>query len=421
MTLEYQTGFNNHFASEAIENTLPQGQNSPQKVAHGLYTEQLSGTAFTAPRNTNLRSWLYRIRPSVCHGDFNPLPHRLLTSPVVKPTPPNQLRWSPLELPTTPTDFLDGLHAIARQDNGSSIYIYACNSSMQKRFFYNSDGEFLIVPQLGKLIFNTEFGICEVEPGEILVIPRGVKYYVECLDEAARGYICENTASSLRLPDLGPIGANGLANPRDFLIPVAAYSEDTGDFHLINKFQGNLWQAHIDHSPLNVVAWHGNYVPYKYNLANFNTMNTVSFDHADPSIFTVLTSVSDTPGVANIDFVIFPERWLVAEHTFRPPYFHRNVMSEFMGLVYGGYDAKGEKFAPGGCSLHNCMTAHGPDADSYAKAQQQELKPEYYTGSLAFMFESRNVWQPTQFALGSEQLQQHYLQCWAGLGSHFKE
>lgn len=420
-TLQYQTGFGNEFATEALPNALPQSQNSPQKVAYGLYAEQLSGTAFTAPRHQNRRSWLYRIRPSVLHKPFRQIANGLLRSAPFNEVPPtpNQLRWDALPLPSAPTDFVAGLMTIAGND-GIGIHIYVANRSMEERFFYNADGELLIVPQLGRLRVHTELGILDVAPTEICVIPRGVKFRVVLLDEQARGYLCENYGALFRLPDLGPIGANGLANARDFQTPVAAYEDREGDFRLVAKFGGNLWEAEIGHAPLDVVAWHGNYAPYKYDLARFNTINTVSFDHPDPSIFTVLTSPTDTPGTANCDFVIFPARWMVAEHTFRPPYFHRNIMNEYMGLIVGVYDAKEQGFVPGGGSLHNCMSAHGPDADTFAKASNAALAPQRYENTLAFMFESRAVLCPTKFALETPALQRSYFACWQGLPKHFQ-
>ncbi len=424
--LSYQSGFGNEFATEALPGALPQGQNSPQKAPYGLYAEQLSGTAFTAPRHANRRSWLYRLRPAVTHGAFRSLDARLLKSAPFDEAaaPPTQLRWDPLPLPAAPTDFVDGLVTMggngdAAMQAGIGVHVYACNRSMQERFFYDADGELLLVPQDGALELATEFGVVDVKPGEIALLPRGVRFQVRLKDAAARGYVCENYGARFRLPELGPIGANGLANARDFLAPVAAFEDREGSFELVAKFAGGLWSAPIDHSPLDVVAWHGNLAPYKYDLARFNAMNTVSFDHADPSISTVLTSPSDTAGTANVDFVIFPPRWMVAEHTFRPPWFHRNLMSEFMGLVHGVYDAKAEGFAPGGASLHNCMSGHGPDAATFEKASSAALKPHKIEDTLAFMFESRYVLRPTRFALETPQRQKDYLDCWQGLTKHF--
>jgi homogentisate 1,2-dioxygenase len=424
--LRYQSGFGSELATEALPGALPQGQNSPQKVPYGLYAEQFSGTAFTAPRHVNRRSWLYRLRPAVTHGVFRPLDGRLLRSAPFDevPTPPSQLRWDPLPMPSAPTDFVEGLVTMAGNGDlgvqcGIGIHIYICNRSMGGRYFYDADGEFLLVAQQGTLRVATEFGALTVAPGEIALIPRGTRFHVELPDGEARGYVCENYGAPFRLPELGPIGANGLANARDFLAPVAAFEDREGDFELVAKFAGRLWNAPIDHSPLDVVAWHGNHAPYKYDLARFNTVNTVSFDHPDPSIFTVLTSPSDMPGTANVDFVIFPPRWMVAEHTFRPPWFHRNVMSEFMGLVHGVYDAKAEGFAPGGASLHNCMSGHGPDAATFDRASSVALAPQKIEDTLAFMFESRYVIRPTRFALETRELQEDYLDCWRGLTKRF--
>ncbi|HWP94549.1 MAG TPA: homogentisate 1,2-dioxygenase [Gammaproteobacteria bacterium] len=426
-TPRYQSGFGNEFATEALPGALPVGQNSPQRVPYGLYAEQLSGTAFTAPRHANRRSWLYRIRPAALHEPFRLLDEgRFHNRFDEMPVPPNQLRWDPFPLPKEPTDFVAGILTVAGNggpaaQTGVGIHVYVANRSMQGRFFYDADGELLIVPQLGRLRIATELGTLDVAPLEIAVIPRGVRFRVELLDGEARGYIAENFGAPLRLPELGPIGSNGLANPRDFLYPVAAYEDREGDFELIAKFQGRLWSARIGHSPLDVVGWHGNYAPYKYDLRHFNTIGSISYDHPDPSIFTVLTSPSDTPGVANMDFVIFPPRWLVMEHSFRPPWYHRNVASEFMGLVHGVYDAKeGGGFVPGGASLHNCMSGHGPDADSYEKAVKADTTvPQHITDTMAFMFETRAVIRPTRQALEAPQLQADYYRCWQGLKKHF--
>jgi len=425
--LQYHSGFGNEFASEAVAGALPAGQNSPQQAPLGLYAEQLSGTPFTAPRVSNRRTWAYRIRPSVTHKPYRPLDSRLLRStPFVEvPTPPNQLRWNPIPVPTAPTDFVDGLITIAgngdcAMHSGVAIHIYVANRSMENRCFYDADGELLIVPQLGSLVVHTEFGRIGLKPGEICVIQRGIKFRVELLESQARGYICENFGGLFRLPDLGPIGANGLANSRDFLTPHASYEDRDGDFRVVTKFLGGLWEAEYNHSPLDVVAWHGNYAPYKYDLANFNCINSVSFDHPDPSIYTVLTSPSEIPGTANCDFVVFPPRWMVTEHTFRPPWFHRNFMNEFMGLIHGEYDAKAEGFLPGGASLHNCMSGHGPDAATYEKASTMELKPQYLGDTLAFMFETRFVCRPTKYAMDTAELQHDYFECWQGLKKNFK-
>jgi homogentisate 1,2-dioxygenase len=422
----YLSGFGNDFATESVAGALPRGQNSPQQVPMGLYAEELSGTPFTAPRASNRRTWTYRIRPSAAHGPFEEIPARLWRSGPFDEVPasPNRLRWNPPAAPSVKQDFVDGLVTMGgcgdpSTKSGAGIHLYAASADMSGRFFYNADGEMLIVPQLGGLRLLTELGILEVTPGEIAVIPRGVRFRVEISGDLARGYVCENYGAPFQLPELGPIGSNGLANSHDFLTPAAAFEDSQGDFRLVAKFLGRLWAAPIDHSPLNVVAWRGNYAPCKYDLAHFNAINTVSFDHPDPSIYTVLTSPSAVTGTANVDFVIFPPRWLVAEHTFRPPPFHRNVMNEFMGLIRGQYDGKASGFVPGGASLHNCMSGHGPDAATYARALQADLKPQYLGDTLAFMFETQLVIRPTRFAMETEALQRDYDTCWQDLPKHY--
>nr|WP_314542928.1 homogentisate 1,2-dioxygenase [uncultured Massilia sp.] len=420
------SGFGNEFATEALPGALPAHRNSPQRVAYGLYAEQISGTAFTAPRSHNRRSWLYRIRPAAQHGSFERIDNRGIADDVERlAASPNQMRWSPLPIPDAPTDFIEGWVTMAGNGSpaamtGCAIHLYAANRPMAGRYFYSADGELLVVPQQGRLAIATELGLIEVEPQQIAVIPRGVRFSVALPDGEARGYVCENFGALLRLPDMGPIGSNGLANPRDFLTPAARYEDVEGDFELVAKFSGKLWSARIGHSPLDVVAWHGNYAPYKYDLRHFNTIGSISYDHPDPSIFLVLHSPTDTPGVDNLDFVIFPPRWLVGEDTFRPPWFHRNVASEFMGLIHGAYDAKAEGFVPGGASLHNCMSGHGPDAATFDKASNADTsRPHKVSDTMAFMFETRNPLAATQQALDSPLLQRNYQDCWAGIARHF--
>ena len=427
--LRYQSGFGNEFASEAVPGTLPIGRNSPQKVARGLYAELLSGTAFTAPRAANRRTWMYRRQPGVAVAGIahEAMPHATWKTGAAMGvvTPPDPLRWNPVPVPTDRAlDFVDGVHTIvvngdADAQVGIAAHLVLINRSME-RAFVNADGEMLIVPQLGRLRIDTELGVLEVEPQEIAIVPRGVRFRVALPDGQARGYVCENYGALLRLPDLGPIGSNCLANPRDFLTPNAAYEDRSGDFELITKFQGGFWRAPIDHSPLDVVGWHGNYAPCKYDLRRFNVIGSISFDHPDPSIFLVLHSPSDTPGTSNIDFAIFPPRILAMQDTFRPAWFHRNVASEFMGLVHGVYDAKAEGFAPGGCSLHNCMTGHGPDAATFDKASAADTsKPDYVTDTMAIMFETRAVIRPLPQALAAAHRQVDYPDVWMGLRKHF--
>jgi homogentisate 1,2-dioxygenase len=426
MDTAYLSGFGNEFATEALPGALPVGRNSPQRCPYGLYAEQMSGTAFTALRGDNRRSWLYRIRPSATHEPFERIDAGFITNRFdALPTSPNQLRWSPMPMPSAPTDFVEGIVTMAgtgdpHAQSGAGVHLYAANRSMAGRAFYDADGELLIVPQQGRQRFVTELGVIEAEPQEIVVIPRGLRFRVELIDAEARGYICENFGANFRLPERGPLGSNGLANPRDFLIPVAAYEDLDGPHELVGKFMGNLWSARMDHSPLDVVAWHGNCAPYKYDLRRFNVMGSISYDHPDPSIFLVLHSPSDTPGVSTIDFVIFPPRILAMQDTFRPPWFHRNIASEFLGLIHGIYDAKAEGFLPGGASLHNSMSGHGPDAATFERASHADLsKPDVIRDTMAFMFETRCVLRPTRYALESGQLQSDYFRCWQGLKRHF--
>jgi homogentisate 1,2-dioxygenase len=427
--LEYQSGFGNNFASEALPGALPKGQNNPRLCPYGLYTEQLSGTAFTVPRKDQQRSWLYRIRPSVTHEPFHPLnfPAEQLTADFsMGMVTPNQLRWRPMPIPSEPVDFVRGLVTMcgagsAEQKTGYAIHMYACSESMENCCLADADGDMLIVPQQGALLLTTEFGLLDVAPGEVVVVQRGIRFSVGLTDGPARGYVLEVFQGHFTLPDLGPIGANGLANPRDFLHPVAWFEERNVNFTVMHKFQGQLFAATQSFSPFNVVAWHGNHAPYKYDLSRFCPMNAVSFDHPDPSIFTVLTVPSPTPGVAVADFVIFPPRWTVAEHTFRPPYYHRNIMNEFMGLIRGVYEAKQEGFMPGGASLHLCMTPHGPDTTTYESAilARQEQPAHLGHDTLAFMFETSLTPRVTSAALGSTCIDRDYYKCWLGLKSHF--
>ena len=428
MSLQYMPGFGNDFETETLEGALPQGRNSPQRCAYGLYAEQLSGSPFTAPRGTNERSWLYRIRPSVRHsGRFKQVENAgWKTAPNVADhqLPIGQLRWDPVPMPNVETTFVDGIRTITTAGDvhtqvGMATHVFVANASMKDDYFFNADAELLLVAQEGGIRVMTEMGIMEVTTGEICVVPRGMVFKVELMDGPVRGYMCENYGAKFTLPDRGPIGANCLANPRDFKTPVAWYEEKETPCRLTVKWCGTFHVTELGHSPLDVVAWHGNYTPYKYDLRTFSPVGALLFDHPDPSIFTVLTAPSGEAGTANIDFVIFPERWMVAENTFRPPWYHRNIMSEFMGLVYGQYDAKEEGFVPGGMSLHNMMLSHGPDTQGYDKASTSELKPQKLENTLAFMFETRFPQHLTKFAAELETLQDNYADCWQGLRKRF--
>ncbi|MEM7303641.1 MAG: homogentisate 1,2-dioxygenase [Pseudomonadota bacterium] len=426
--LQYMPGFGNDFETESLPGALPQGRNSPQNCAYGLYAEQLSGSPFTAPRGTNERSWLYRMRPSVRHvGRLSERENALWrTAPAHDKVglPLAQMRWNPLPLPNEPTMFVDGIRTITTAGDvytqtGMAAHVYLCNAPMEDDYFFSADSELMIVPQLGRLLVFTEMGKMEVAPLELCVVPRGMIFKVVPLDGEARGYICENYGAKFTLPDRGPIGANCLANPRDFKTPIAAFEDKEKTCRLHIKWCGRFFETEIPHSPLDVVAWHGNYAPYKYDLTTFSPVGAILFDHPDPSIFTVLTAPTEEAGTANVDFVIFPPRWMVAEDTFRPPWYHRNIMSEFMGLIAGQYDAKEEGFVPGGMSLHNLMMPHGPDQMGFEKASSADLKPQKLDNTMAFMFETRFPQQMTQFAAELPQVQNDYADCWTGLERRF--
>ena len=424
----YMPGFGNDFETEALPGALPQGQNSPQFCAYGLYAEQLSGSPFTAPRGANERSWLYRMRPSVSHirrfrrtelPYWKTAPHIVVHDCALGP-----LRWDPAPMPTEELTFLTGMRTITTAGDvftqvGMASHLYFANAPMVDQVFYNADGELMIVPDTGSLLIFTELGKLEIGAGEIAVIPRGMKFRASPVGGPSRGYVCENYGAKFTLPERGPIGANCLANPRDFKTPVAAYEEKETASQVFVKWCGQFHVTDIGHSPLDVVAWHGNYAPYKYDLRTFAPVGALLFDHPDPSIFTVLTAPSGEAGTANVDFVIFPERWLVAEHSFRPPWYHMNVMSEFMGLIYGQYDAKERGFLPGGFSLHNMMLPHGPDKTAFDKASTAELRPVKLTNTMAFMFETRFPQQLTTFAASHPGLQDDYADCWTGLDKTF--
>lgn len=419
----YMSGFLNHFATEAMPGVLPQGMNSPQRLPHGLYAEQLSGTAFTSVRAENRRSWLYRRSPSVNASAFAPwegAPH-WRTAPLQDGrVMPHQLRWAAPKLEISPRTFIQGIHTVgangsAMDHGGVAVHVYRANRSMEGEAFSNADGELLIVPQHGALRVQTEMGWFDLAPVEVLLIPRGVNFRVELAQESASGYILENYGAMLRLPELGPIGANGLANQRDFLVPVAAFDRDDAPCTLVTKLGGEFWQRRQDHSPFDVLAWHGNLSPCKYDLRNFNTFGSVSYDSPDPSISTVLTSPSHLPGTAECDFVAFPPRWQVAEGTFRPPFFHRNVMTEFMGLINGVYEGKDNAFVPGGFSLHTQMTPHGPDSASFERGVGEAQVPHKLEATYAFMFETRLPLRLNPEALEWPSLDSRYLQSWQSL------
>ena len=428
LTPGYMPGFGNDFETEALPGALPQGRNSPQKCNYGLYGEQLSGTAFTAPSHQNERTWCYRIRPSVKHSHR----YRKIDLPLWN-TAPNvvpdvislgQYRWDPLPHSDAPLTWLTGMRTMTtagdvNTQTGMASHIYLVTASMEDTYFYSADSELLIVPQEGQLRFFTELGIIDLAPQEIAVIPRGLLYRVEVLNGPARGFVCENYGQTFALPSRGPIGANCLANRRDFKTPVAAFEDRETPSRVVIKWCGQFHETEIGHSPLDVVAWHGNYAPYKYNLNDYCPVGAILFDHPDPSIYTVLTAPSGVEGTANIDFVLFRDRWNVAEDTLRPPWYHKNIMSELMGNIYGQYDAKPQGFVPGGMSLHNMMLPHGPDKEAFEKASNATLEPQKLANTMSFMFETRFPQHLTQFAAQEAPLQDDYIDCWSDIEKKF--
>jgi homogentisate 1,2-dioxygenase len=424
----YMSGFGNEFETEALPGALPQGMNSPQRCAYGLYGEQLSGTAFTAPGHSNQRTWCYRIRPSVKHvARFSRIEVPYWKSaPDIDPSVASlgQYRWNPLPHAQEPLTWITGMRTMTTAGDvhaqaGMASHVYLVTRSMEDEYFYSADSELLVVPQEGRLRFRTELGVIEVQPGEIAILPRGLVYRVELIEGPARGFVCENYGQIFDLPARGPIGANCMANRRDFKAPVAAFEDRDAPSRVVVKWQGQFHETHVGHSPLDVVAWHGNYTPVKYDLRHYCPIGSILYDHPDPSIFTVLTAPSCAEGTANIDFVLFRERWLVMENTFRPPWYHKNVMSEFMGNIYGAYDAKPDGFAPGAMSLHTMMLPHGPDNAAFEKATFAELRPHKLEDTMSFMFETRIPQHLTRFAATEAPLQDDYVACWDGLKKRF--
>jgi len=431
----YQYGaFGSFFTSEALPGALPRKQNSPKHPPYGLFPELVSGNAFTEPRTKNRYSWLYRIRPSVQHGqlegaDFEPWVHPTWVSPPFKHVNPAiQLKFKPRERPPAGVDFIDGTVTVgacgdptAQDGNAANTYIMTASMSANKRYFRSADADTLILPQEGSLEIRTELGDMTVSPWELALIPRGLAFQVNLPQGAdiAQGYYLENFGAQFVVPDLGPIGiSGGLAHPRHFVTTKAAYEEKTGEFELVTKYCGNLFRSKIPNSPFDVVAWYGNLVPSKYDMRLFMAINSVTYDHPDPSIGTVLSSYTGSPGLANVDFVIFPPRWMAAEGTFRPPWYHRNYMSEFMGLLQGKYDAKPDGFKGGSCSMHNRMLPHGPDSTALEIGTKGSDDPQRYCNNLAFMWETRLPWHPSEYALQAL-LDTNYPKVWKPIEPRF--
>lgn len=421
----YQPGFGNEFATEAVAGALPVGQNSPQRPPLGLVSELVSGTAFVAPRALNRRSYLFRIRPSTNAHPLLPVSFpNFQTPPLAVDPQPGAMRWSTLNDKIAGKDFLDGLlthcgNGSPRTQNGMAVHIYNASEPMTGRAFVNSDGEMLIIPQTGKLVITTELGIMDIQPGELALIPKGMKMKVDPVSGPAYGFMCENYGLPFVLPDLGLIGSHGLANAIDFETPVAAFEDNEEPTELIQKFCGSFWETKLEYSVFDVVAWRGNWAPCKYDMMKFNTMGSISYDHPDPSIFCALTSSSDAVAGGNVDFMILPPRWIVAEHSFRPPGFHRNSVSEFLALVKGAHESRSSNFPPGSISLHNCWTPHGPDTETLEQARTAELQPQRVDDALVFMLETRFPLEMSSAAFESDKRQRDCTNGWAGFTKRF--
>ncbi|KAK0434287.1 homogentisate 1,2-dioxygenase [Armillaria borealis] len=405
---KYQVGFGNRFASEAIPGILPQGQNHPQKNKYGLYMEGMTGSPFVAPRPQNLHAFMYRIRPSLDHKKFVRLPDSpdmesnfLPTNPKVHISP-TQLNWAPPPFPSSKdeVDFIAGLKTIGGNGEptareGLALHIYLANADMKNKAFCDSDGDMLVVPQQGRLDVQTEFGRMMVRPGELMVIQKGMKFKVSLPDGPSRGYVQEIFGSHFELPDLGPIGGHGMANPRDFEVPLASFEIDETSWE--GKIGGQLFSAAQDHIPFDVVAWQGNYVPYKYAMEKFIFVGSVSKDHLDPSVFTVLTAKSKATGIPLVEILTVSERWNVASDTFRPPYYHRNNATEILCFISG---ERGGRYVPGGIVLQTVFCPHGPPPEVHKAAIVAELKPERISkGSMAIAIETPMILSMTDYAM----------------------
>ncbi|GLI78307.1 hypothetical protein PoHVEF18_006618 [Penicillium ochrochloron] len=397
---KYLNGFNGYHQSEAAEGVIPLVINIPQKSKYGLHTERISGSSFTAPRKDSKQTWLYRLLPSTCHEDFSLLENHPFNLKNVLNSKyqysPNRSTWAPAQI-AKEADFLTGLQLIGGAGNptmkeGLAYYAFTAGKSMpSNQAFYSADGDFLLAPQKGTLDIRTEMGYLRVRSNEICVVPRGIRFHVSLPAGPVRGFALELFEGHFELPELGPIGSTGLANIRDFEIPTASFDNSNVDTEIIAKFAGQVHRTVHRGSIFNVAGWSGTYYPFKYDLGKFNTIGSVSYDHTDPSIFTVLTAPSSVPGEAVVDVAVFGPRWLVMEKSYRPPYFHRNTMSEFAFVIKGGFDVT--PLPPqleGLFLLSNTMCAHGADPESWKQATEKELVPEKIPpGNLGMMFESK--------------------------------
>ncbi|KAH9884385.1 homogentisate 1,2-dioxygenase [Xylariomycetidae sp. FL2044] len=412
----YQIGFGNRFATEAIPGVLPQACNTPQRCKYDLISEQLNGTPFISPRATLLHAWFYRIHPSVKHRPLKRLPKNEDLEAVFSPLNPDveftpqDLGWDKFPHPkgadaVDMIDFIDGLKTIGGHGDptlkeGLAVHMYMANTSMPNRAFCNNDGDMLIIPQEGRLDIQTEFGRLMVRPGELVVVQAGMRFTVGLPDGPSRGYIQEIFGSHYELPELGPVGSNGMAQPRDFEIPVASFDVDLSPWTVVVKLAGALFAYEQDHTPYDVVGWHGNYAPYKYAMEKFISSATVDRDQSDPSIYCVLTARSKIPGVSLSDFLVFTPKWCSTRNTFRPPYYHRNVATEIMGMPYGTWHGSATMLEPGGLTYEPSYMPHGESYERWKEATGADLQPARVgEGAMAFMMHISGHVSLTQYAL----------------------
>ena len=372
---EYLSGFGNALSSEAREGVLPPRQNTPRKVPFGLYAEQINGTGFTLERAHNQRVWLYRLRPQIVVSGWEKLPASQFVGRFDEGSvSPELLRFAPQAWPETDVDFIGGLVTFAGAGDpcaktGFAIHQYAASVDMVRRAAANLDGDLLVVPQEGALRVQTELGWLLVSPGEILILPRGIRFRVELPDGRARGFVGELFNGHYRLPERGLVGANGLADERHFRAPVASFEDLEAPYEIVHKQGGDLWRTTVNASPFDVVAWHGRYAPFKFDLMDFNAYWGANWDHSDPSILTVLTSPHDDHGRNAVDFAVFRGRWDATQDTFRPPYMHRNSAVEFNAVIKSPR-TKGA-YRPGAVTYTPYLMPHGVSVSGYEAAVGQ--------------------------------------------------
>jgi homogentisate 1,2-dioxygenase len=426
-----QGGFGSVHESEALEGALPRDQNAPRRCPYDLVPELINGTPFTVRNVDNSKMWTYRIHASFSQTAFHPLPNARFATPLGD-VEPNRSRWAPhpIPAPSTPTDFVDGLVTLGGAGDvlsgpGFAIHVYAANADMLDRCFSNADGDLLVIPQEGALDVRTELGWLSVPIGSILFVPRGLKFAIGLPENVGRGWVLEVFGTKLRLPERGLVGSNGLAEARHFRAPHASYEdrECPDGFQHVTKTGGRLFEATHTFSPFDVVAWYGNHAPFVYDLMHFAPVASVRFDHQDPSIFTVLTAPLDDHGRAVADFVFFPPRWEVIEHSFRPPFAHRNAASE-VNMVVRTPKPYSTGYEPGCTFLSPLLTAHGVGTKTYDAILDlphdhvdppQRIPDE----SLWAMVESALPFRTTAWARDTELLDATFLSAFEGMKKRF--